>query len=316
MSTENNEPLLSLEETNALLEAMRSGAEGSAEVEGADLASPERPLRSALDRADASARAMAHAIDKLMIRWTGCSTSSEEQPAEIMPYKVIRGSIAQASGVTTLRSNDGSMGLLVLSPALVAFLLDRRMGAPLGSGNSEARIELSPLDRRLLKPMMDSLAEILGQHWCDDPMAFTAGDVYADAADVPMMAQFEPMLQIGLRVAAPGLPGDELAFALSVGAVRASIPKKHTVGPSASAADRRRMLECVRDSRVRCTAVLGQTNSTVGHLLVLQAGDLLRLDGAPDQAIDVRVGDATVLAGKPVLQHGNLAVQVSQVPGQ
>jgi flagellar motor switch/type III secretory pathway protein FliN len=100
-------------------------------------------------------------------------------------------------------------------------------------------------------------------------------------------------------------------FALSVGAVRSSIPKKKVIGPSATALDRTRMLECIRGARVRCTAVLGQTSSTIGHLLVLEAGDLLRLDGAPDQPIDIRVGDTTVLRGKPVLQHGNLAVQVS-----
>lgn len=315
--SDNNEPLLSIEETNALLEAMRSGAEGSAEVEGADLASPERPLRSALDRADSCSRAMAHSVDKLMIRMTGCSTSTEEQPAEIIPYKVIRGSIAQGSGVTTLRTADGSMGLLVIAPPITSFMLDRRMGAPINDDTrSDSRLELSPLDRRLLKPFVDMLAETLGQHWCNDPNAFEAGDVYADAADVPMMAQFEPMLQIGLRIAATGVQSDHVTFALSVGAVRSSIPKKKVTGPSISEVDRAKMMECIRGSLIRCTAVLGQTKSTVGHVLTLSAGDLLRLDGAPDQPIEMKIRDTVVLRGKPVLQHGNLAVQVTEVPGR
>lgn len=320
MSSDNNEPLLSLEETNALLEAMRSGAEGFDEVESADLASPERPLRSALDRADACSRAMAHGIDKLMIRLSGTSTSTEEQPAEIIPYKVIRGSVAQGSGVATIHTRDGDMGLIVMGPALVSFLLDRRMGAPLQrdpKAEHENRIELSPLDRRLLTPMIQALAEMLGSHWAKDPEAFVAGTVYADAADVPMMAQFEPMLQLSLRIAPAGAPSDYVLFALSVGAVRSSIPrKKAAAGPSISQADRERMIACIRNSQVRLVAVLGETKSTVGHILSLARGDVLRLNGAPEHPVQVRVQDTVVMTGKPVVQHGNLAITVNDVIGK
>lgn len=315
--SDNNEPLLSVEETNALLDAMRSGGDSEAEVEGADLASPERPLRAALDRADGCSRSMAHAIDKLMIRMVGCSSTTEEQPSEIVPYKVIRGSIAQGSGVTTLSSQDGSLGLLVVSPALTAFLLDSRLGAPLApDGGSGSRLELSPLDRRLLKPFVDALAETLGEAWCNDSEAFTAGEVCADTADVPMMGQFEPMLQLGLRVAANGLQSDQVWFALSVEAVRSSVPKTKILGPSINEADRKKMVECLRGSAIRCTSVLGRTKATVGHVLSLEAGDLLRLDGSPEAPVDLCVRDTVVLRGKPVLKDGNLALQVLEIPGR
>lgn len=318
MSGDNNDPLLSLEETSALLDAMRSGAEGFDEVESADLASPERPLRSALDRADACSRAMAHSVDKLMIRMTGTSTSTEEQPAEIIPYKVIRGSAAQGSGVATLTTEDGSMGLIIVGPGLVSFLLDRRMGAPLAADAKpqDNRIELSPLDRRLLRPMIQALAETLGQHWALDATAFKTGEVYADAADIPMMAQFEPMLQLGLRVAPAGAPSDDVLFALSVGAVRTSIPRKEAAtGPTISEEDKQKIASCIRGSQVRCVAVLGTTKSTVGHILTLERGDVLRLDGAPEKPVQVRVGDTAVMTGKPVVQHGNLAINISSVTG-
>lgn len=314
MSNENNEPLLSAEETNALLEAMRSGST-DAEVESADLASPERPLRSALDRADACSRGMAHAVDKILLRLSGASVVTEEQPAEILPYKVVRGFIAQGSAVVSLTTPDGSLGLLVVGPGLVAYILDRRMGAPIPRGDDrvETRGELSPLDRRLLLPLVESLAATLGEQWCEDVDMFTAGEVFADAADIPMMAQFEPMLQLSLSVAPAGAAGDVVLFALSVGAVRASLPRAQKGAVKIADAERVKVLEALRESDLECVAMLGEVVSTVGQVIGLQAGDVLRLSGAPEVPVEVRVGDKVVLRGMPVVQHGNLAVQVSEL---
>lgn len=319
MNVDNSEPLLSLEETNALLEAMRSGGDGSDDVESADLASPERPLRSALDRADSCSRTMAQAIDKQMIRLSGMSTTTEEQPAEIVPYKVIRGSLAQGCAIASVRTEDGSLGLVIMGPALVAFLLDRRMGAPLAKGGKavEPRIELSSLDRRLLRPMIEAFVEIFGQHWSANPVGFQVAEVYADAADVPAMAQFEPMLQLSLRVTPGGAPGDHILFALSVAAVRNSIPKKKAAqGPAVNQMDRGKMAVTIRDAKLRCVAMLGSTRSTVGHVLTLAKGDVLRLDGAPEQPVEMRVRDTVVITGKPVVLHGNLAIAVTEVIGR
>ena len=317
MSADANEPLLTLEETNALLDAMRIGGEGGSEVEDADLASPERPLRSALDRADVCARAMSQAVDKLMIRLSGGSTATEEQPAEIIPHKVIRGSAAQGSGVATLKAGDGSMGLLIIGPTLVSFLLDRRMGAPLKADeDSEPRLSLSPLDQRLLMPFISALAEVLGQYWSNDPATFQVDEIFADPADVPVLSQYDPMLQLGLRITPAGMPGDQVLFALSVGAVRGTLPrKKISSGPAISDGDRYQMMRCVEATLVRCVAVLGRTKSTVGHVLALKSGDVLRLDGSPEQPVSVLVGDTPVLTGKPVASSGNLGVQVTDVVG-
>ena len=315
MSDDSNEPLLSLEETNALLEAMRTGEDGFSEVESADLASPERPLRTALDRADACSRAVAFAVDKLMIRVTGTSTATEEQPAEIIPYKVVRSGLIPGSALSVLRTADGSFALLMVGPKMVSFLLDRRMGAPLtNEPKKETRVELSPLDRRVLLPFMISLAEILGQQWAEDPLAFKTDHVYTDAADLPPISMKDPMLQLSMRSSALAMASEQVMFALSAGAVGSTIPKKRAIASlAATSGDRRKMVDCIRSTRIRCVAVLGSTRCTVGHVLGIAQGDVLRLDGSPEQPIEVRVGDRTVLRGKPVVQSGNLAVQVAEL---
>jgi flagellar motor switch protein FliM len=314
--TEPTEPLLSADETSALLNAMRPKAD-KASAERADLGSPERPLRDALAHADLCARTMASAMDRLMLKVTGCSSFTEELPAEIAPYKVIRNSIPQGAAVVTLTASDGSSGFLVVGPLLVAFILDGRMGAPLGGERTpEPRNELTTLDRRLLEPITGQLGEILAKHWCNDGMAIKAGGILARNADLPPMAQFEPLLQVAMRVAPAGIAGDQVIMALSAGLValgRSPEPSAKRAGVKPK--DRSRIAQALRAAEVDVVAILGQAPSTVRELLGLQQGDVIRLTSHPNQPIDIRAGDRIVCEGTPIVRHGNLAIQVAHVHG-
>ncbi|HET6336738.1 MAG TPA: FliM/FliN family flagellar motor switch protein [Polyangiales bacterium] len=313
--TDGHEPLLSPEETSALLDAMRSGAEVDS-VEPLDLTSAERPLRDALGTADACARAIAEALDKLMLRATGSPSSTEELPAEITPYKVIRSAIPQGAAIVPFRAPDGSLGVMTLGPSLVSFILDRRMGAPLNKEQaSEPRASLSPLDRRLLDPFAISVVELFGKHWCDDAKAFTPSPVISQPADLPMLPQFEPLLQVVFRVAPTGLTGDQLVIALSSGIVSrarsTSLVKAPTSAPTEF--DRSRMTAALGSTEVEAVALLGDYVSTVREVLGLRIGDIVRLSTTPDEPLIVRVGDKPVFLGVPVVHHGNIAVQIQAV---
>src|SRR5205085_1364159 len=123
------------------------------------------------------------------------------------------------------RSNDGSLGVMTVGGQLVSSILDRRMGAPLGRDvPSEPRTMLSMLDRRLLEPFTTSVVELFAKHWCDEPRAFPAGAVLSQAADLPMLPQFEPLLQLVFRVTPNGVPGDQVVLALSSGIVSRAKP--------------------------------------------------------------------------------------------
>lgn len=313
--SEGNEPLLSPEETSALLDAMRSGSDISS-VEPLDLTSAERPLRDALGTADACARAIAEALDKLMLRATGAPSSTEELPAEITPYKVVRSAIPQGAAIIPFRAADGSLGVMTLGPQLVAFVLDRRMGAPMGKDlPSEPRTSLSLLDRRLIEPFAISIVELFSKHWCDDAKAFPAGPVISQPADLPMLPQFEPLLQVVFRVAPTGMAGDQIVIAMSSGIVSRAKSSTHVKEPLAAPTelDRSRMTEAIGGTEVEAIAVLGSYVTTVREVLELRAGDIVRLGTTPDEPLEVRVGDKSVFAGAPIVHHGNLAVQIQAV---
>jgi flagellar motor switch protein FliM len=313
--SESHEPLLSAEETSALLDAIRSGGD-TAQVEPLDLTSAERPLRDALGTADACGRAMAEAIDKMMLRATGVPSSTEELPAEISPYKVVRSAIPQGAAIIPFRAADGSLGVMTFGPLLASFVLDRRMGAPMGKEiQSEPRSSLSLLDRRLFEPFAAAMVELFSKHWCDDPKAFPAGAVISQPADLPILPQFEPLLQIVFRVAPLGAAGDQIVVALSSGIVSRAKSSQHAKLPVSepSEHDRNRMTAAIGGTEVEAVAMLGSYPATVREVLGLRRGDIIRLSTTPDEPLEVRVGDKTVFLGAPIILHGNLAVQIQAV---
>lgn len=313
--SENHEPLLSPEETSALLDAMRSGGDSS-QVELLDLTSAERPLRDALGTADACARAIAEAIDKLMLRTTGSPSSTEELPAEITPYKVVRSAIPHGSAIIPFYAADGSLGVMTLGPLLVSFVLDRRMGAPMSKDMlAEPRTSLSLLDRRLIEPFAVSVVELFSKHWCDDPKAFPPGPVITLPADLPMLPQFEPLLQVVFRVAPTGLAGDQIVLALSNGIVSRAKSSSHLKDKLAAPTelDHQRMTEAIGGTEVEAIAILGQYSATVREVLSLRDGDIIRLSTTPEEPLEIRVGERAVFLGAPIVHHGNLAVQIQAV---
>jgi flagellar motor switch protein FliM len=313
--SDNHEPLLSPEETSALLDAMRSGGDTS-QVEPLDLTSAERPLRDALGTADACARAIAEALDKLMLRATGCPSSTEELPAEITPYKVVRNAIPQGSAIVPFRAPDGSLGVMTLGPLLVSFVLDRRMGAPMTKDMlAEPRSSLSLLDRRLITPFAVSVIELFCKHWCDDAKAFPPGPVITLPADLPMLPQFEPLLQVVFRVAPSGLPGDQIVIAISSGIVSRAKSSAHAKSPISAPTeiDQLKMTDAIGGTEVEAIAILGHYAATVREVLGLREGDIVRLSTTPVEPLEIRVGDRTVFLGAPIVHHGNLAVQIQSV---
>ena len=313
--TEGNEPLLSPEETSALLDAMRSGSDLST-VEPLDLTSAERPLRDALGTADTVARAIAEALDKLVLRATGAPSSTEELPAEITPYKVVRSAIPQGAAIVPFRAADGSLGVMTLGPSLVSFVLDRRMGAPMTNMQPEPRASLSLLDRRLIEPFAVSVVELFSKHWCDDAKAFPPGSVIAQPADLPMLPQFEPLLQIVFRVAPTGMSGDQIVIAMSSGIVSRAKSSSHAVKQVSAPTeyDRSRMTQAIGGTEVEVIAMLGDYTTTVREVLGLRTGDIVRLSTTPDEPLEIRVGDRSMFLGSPIVHHGNLAVQIQALP--
>jgi len=321
VSDDGSEPLLSGEETDALLDAMREGASGSSDkkVEGLDLTAAEPRLRGALIVADKAAKKLETNFWRLMLRQLGCPTLLEPQPTEITPYSVLRETITPGSAVATLSDKDGGRGMAVVSPDLVSFILDRRLGAPVALGGEDdaaaapsVRENLSNVDQRVFRLFMTELTEAFSAAWCESAVAIQFEDL-VPSDELPELPQFEPLMRVVVRVTPAGSNPSDVVFALTSSMVSTTMPEPPRFeSPPPTPSQKRQMKSRINATDVGIAAYLGKRRSSVREILGVNVGDVLRLGGAPTEPVSVYSGGVVVMRGMPVVHHGNLAIEVTE----
>ncbi len=308
-----SEPLLSAEETDALLAAMQEG-DAEPDAEGIDLTSPERRIRTALPIADRAGVELAQLARRLFLRHAGMPAATDAAPAEINPYSVVVGGIRPGCAIVHLRIGE-SFGFLTLGPNLVTFLLDRQLGAPLAIGEpapAVTREQLTAVEQRVLRPIVDELVQGISEHLCRSPDVLRILGVYSSATELPNTEPHEPVLRLSVSVNPGAAPPDEIVLVFASNAVSIAFgAAADEVEEQLSRAERDRIRRRVDVADVELIAVLGTAQSSVRSVLDLAVGDALRLDSVPDKPCRLVVADVTVLRGKPVTSHGNLAVEVT-----
>ena len=308
------EPLLSDEETSALLDAMREEeTRGEVEAKKTDLGSPEGPMRDALGRADAAAIQLGRAARTQLLKQTARGMDVELLPAEIVPRDVLTSSIDPHALLFTLRSRGEALGVVALDSNLGRSVLERCMGAPESNGEAAPGGALSELDRRILRPFPAAVVEALGETFLRGrPLTLEDHD---DADDGGV--RFEPMLRLGLRFSNGGQRAGELLLALTAAAVTSACPKqqaaREALQKKKEEAPRAKdlLVEKIAGAEVDLIAVLGRARSSVRDLLALQTGDVLRLSGAPGDPVALCIEDVVLGYGNPVVHKGDLAIEVT-----
>lgn len=307
-----NEPLLSDEETSALLDAMRDEeTRGDSKARPTDLGSPEGPMREALAKADDAAIQLAATAKTQLLLQTARGVDVEILPAEVVPRDVHLSSIDARGVVYGLRFRDTPQGLLVIDSKLAKYILERSMGAPEEEESAPASA-FSDLDRRILGPFPQAFVAKLGETFLEGRELELGPREESDDAGV----RFEPMLRLGLRFSSGGVRQGELLVALNAHAVGASSHEARVAREAEAKLDaknaRDRLREQLAGVEIDLKAVLGHAPSSVRTLLSLHAGDVFRLDGSPGDPIALCVDDVVIARGNPVVHKGDLAVEVTR----
>lgn len=318
MSDNAYEPLLSTDETEALLQAMRSGGGDGlgASAKEVELGSAEQRLRRSLGKADEVARDWAGEIRKLLRRMLGASASVRESSVDIIPYSVFAQSIPPGAGVCVLKSPEGALGFLMMSPGLTTFVLNRRLGGGLNDkpgATEEVRSFLSAVDRRIVRPFCEEVVGNLISCWGQDEVSVAITEVLARPIDLPRLAQFEPMLRLPLAVSFGLDSNEELSLVLTGTAIKPPKIEEKTPEPVKSNGDRGRMAARLALAELELVVVLGRASTSVRKVLSLNVGDVLRLDEAPTAPLQLFVEGQKKMLGSPVVSHGNIAVEVTEL---
>src|SRR6267143_2085191 len=83
---------------------------------------------------------------------------------------------------------------------------------------------------------------------------------------------------------------------------------------SGSDDDLARISDGIRGAQLPITVELGSTSITVGELLDIRAGDVIRLDRGVDGELPIMAGKRARFVGRPGTLGGNRAIQVTGVP--
>ncbi len=321
MSSKNPEPLLSDEEQQALLGALRSEADAGREAVDAELPSPERALQGALSALEVQAKTFTKNTRRLFLVNTQYMGQVTVNTPEVRPHKNVLERLSEGSAIGQLKYQNRPAGMVVIGGKLTAFLLEKRLGASLEDGEDEEvevhpRESLSSVDRRLLAPVISDFAKNLvceGAKTDVDVLKLT--NILSSKKDLAVTPDFEPFVHFSAAVTLPFNIEDEVHFVfptqiavelfLCEGKVDAHAP--------VSASDRAQVAERIALTEVELVVVLGILKSTVGQVLALKEGDVVRLESVPQNPVDVRVEGVTVLRGMPGVNHGNLAITATSV---
>jgi flagellar motor switch protein FliM len=312
VSFEPQEPLLSDEETLALLAVVReTGTVEQVEAQGIDLASQDRRMAAAQAHAERVEPSFHVELKKMLRRISGAVPQVRRVPADVASLDEVAGTVPLGAGLAVLQTRAGSLALLVISPALALTIIDRRLGAPLDTDDAGSRGALSPLDRAVLRSFIESTVRSFGEAWCGQEDAFTVRDLVGVLDADELGSRYDQVLRTRAYITLGKSLESDILFALSSGAVRDTLPTERQVVVVVPTSDHRQRIAIrLTQAEVDVVAYLGSMPSTVKELLALSVGDVIRLDHVPQNPIDVRVGGITKMRGMPVVEHGNLAVRI------
>lgn len=320
MSEGGYEPLLSSDETDALLQAMRNGAPGgSSSAKEVELGSADQRLRRSLSRADDVAREWAAEVRKIFRRMLGISVSVREVSTDIVPYSVSQQAVPPGACVCVLKAADGSTCFLLMGQGLTSFVLNRRLGGSAHVSSEptqgdEMREFLSALDRRIVRPFCEEVLQAMCAIWGPERVQLSIVEVLGRPVDMPRLGQFEPLLRLPLTVSFGRDSNEELTVLFSGNSI--STPQAEeppAEAPPVASGDRALMMARLSFAELELMAVLGHVQTTVRNLLSLNVGDVLRLDEAPSSPLTVFVEGQRKMIGVPVVSHGNIAIEVTQM---
>lgn len=300
-----NTPLLSDEETGALLEAMREEERArTPEARNADLASNEGPLRGALGRADAASPAIARAGRMELLRLIGRGIEVVAVPSEIVPGQVFEAAVDPRAIGYTLTSGGEPAGRIVVEPRLATFLIEHRMGGAAAGAERPIRSHFTGLDRTLVDPLPQSLCRAVSEHLLEGRRLKATPD--GENAP-PREGGLEPLLRLGVRFVDRDGDLGEATIALTAGAL-GTAPKIDDIVRSRGA-----IREHLAGVEIEVVGKLGEIPSSVRSLLGLDHGTILRLDRAPGDPVAICVDDVVVALGEPVVHKGDLAIRITAV---
>lgn len=210
----------------------------------------------------------------------------------------------------------GCAVIVAIEPTLVPHFVDLLMGGsggPVAQRPDFATRGFTPAEQGLIAHVATILGRALAVAWSEmGPVGLVVRRVASDPRHVVVFDAAESMIVLAVEVQWGVVGTIQLIFpAASLAPFSNILGRTKTTMPAAGAmAPSETMRANIATVEVELKAMLGTAEMTVGRLLTLQVGDVVRLGNDPEEPILVRVEDEPILSGFPTTRGGNVAVEI------
>ncbi len=308
------QPVLSPEESAALMEALREGdSSAGATVEKIDLAGGERPLRAAQPVIEKLGAQLASAFRRTLATTYRLSSEVLSEPGEIVSFGELRRRLEPGTIVGKLEAlPSAAQAMMLLGPTFVSAVVDYGFGGLGDEAQFLDEREPTALERNLLRRLCVLLAADASNTWKRDAEIDLQFLHLEGRNDLPSsLPDGLALLLVPFRLTF-GTHQDELSLVLTAGAVDALsrvAGKELGLQPIALDSETKRR---IKTWPVWVSSELGRCDLTVDELLELTPGVVLRLDSMADEPVNVLINDVPKLVGQPVVSKGSMCTKIER----
>lgn len=227
-------------------------------------------------------------------------------------------SIASPSSLYVFRILESdALAVLEVSPQFHLAMVEYLMGG-VAEGEKNARL-ITKIEQSIVKGVIHHALEDIQRAWKTvAELTFkleryeSEGDFVqiAPASEIVMVVSFDVTLGTQKYMMSLCFP----TFALENVLARLSMQHFSGMTPIKGQADRRTAIaRQIGETEVETVALLGETAMTLGELLHLEPGDILRTNIPLTGDVQMQIGGKTRVLGRPGISKGKMAVKVSKV---
>ncbi len=201
-------------------------------------------------------------------------------------------------------------GVVVLDSGFLMKAVDRLLGGAMDEEDVPG--ELAGAEVAVAVHFVKQMFSSLPVHWKGiGEFRFEVGGMLEDIHGAGMFAAGENMFQVAFLAETSSATGN-VYMVVPFEAVRSLPPSEEEEEEGESAEEAAAVLEeRLLSTEVDVILLLGRTELTVGDLLNLEVGDVVLLDTAPGDALDVQVCDKVKLKGIPGVFKGKRAFKLT-----
>lgn len=304
-------PLVSDEEAAVLREAFEAARSGPTFLEdGVDLASPDRALRAHMARVEPYLGAFAQQVRRRAPRLLGCGLKVEHERLDATPAMALLDNMTPGGAVVVLRGDDGAVGALLIGPATLSFIVNRRLGTPSAQAAKPgaSRSQPTELDLRLARGFAEAILGAVEATMSGAIRPLRIDTIHERARDATAALGGRSVLRFGARLRFSDEVREALVIGVSVEALRNAPARPRGDAPTDT--ERTRLLHAMSRSEVAVSAVIGRTRARAASVASLRAGETLWLGSNDGSRAELCVAGTPKWLGRPLVHGGVLAISI------